>query len=60
LDEEGDKKDPNQFDIDSQHSKNLLKFLNIVDNQQVLYNLVILINSDDTSNTEDSDIYYMN
>ena len=60
LDEEGDKKDPNQFDIESQHSKNLLKFLSIVEKQQVLYNLLILINLDDTSNTDDSDIYYIN
>ena len=60
LDEEGDKKDPNQFDIESQHSKNLLKFLNIVEKQQVMYNLVIFMNSDDTSTTDDSDIYYIN
>lgn len=35
------------FDIDSQNSKNLLKFLKIVAQQQFVYHLLIMINANE-------------
>lgn len=61
LDEDGGaKNDSNLFDIDSQGSKNLLKFLNIVERSNVLYQLLILMNSNDLSISQGNDFYYMN
>jgi len=45
------------FDIDSQNSKNLLKFLNIVKNQDFVYHLLIMMNS---SEIGVKDEYYTN